>query len=345
MLSGDMSIATTSLQKRSTHSRSSSPSVCSAPSAASKRRWPRGLTSGLLASTTASLGNVSHSSRSRLCATRSASFSSAKRAGMLHTCCMPKSCSSPLLSRYSRCWRKSRHCGGSPRAAASLSCRLVSAVRIHSSTPASIESSSSRSGSPEPPRRRTAAGGKRRALKSAGARCMARCTARCVACWQAIWKLRIAVCSAASRGKREVTRLPSSCLQPKRRSKPCASISSSWLCSSSDAAPRLPPCSAAVFITAVVSPLQTIAAASLTKASICTAFISPVVCSLLAGGKRRCASGRGAGSPDSAHSLRSSSVRCDSSDPASAPLAGGASEAGAVGSSSVPLSTASRCPK
>ena len=46
--------------------------------------------------------------------------------------------------------------------------------------PARIESSVSRPGSPE--RLRRAAGWKRRALKSAGARCMARCTARCVAC-------------------------------------------------------------------------------------------------------------------------------------------------------------------
>ena len=35
-----------------------SPSACSAPSAASKRLWPGGLTSGLLASTTASLGSI-----------------------------------------------------------------------------------------------------------------------------------------------------------------------------------------------------------------------------------------------------------------------------------------------
>ena len=57
---------------------------------------------------------------------------------------------------------------------------LVSAEPIHSSMPARRESSVSRPGSPE--RLRRAAGWKRRALKSAGARCMARCTARCVAC-------------------------------------------------------------------------------------------------------------------------------------------------------------------
>ena len=49
---------------------------------------------------------------------------------MVHTCCMPKSCSRPLLSRYSRCCRKSKHWGGSPRAAASLSCRLRH-VHVH----------------------------------------------------------------------------------------------------------------------------------------------------------------------------------------------------------------------
>mmetsp|Transcript_66296 Transcript_66296/g.160030 ORF Transcript_66296/g.160030 Transcript_66296/m.160030 type:complete len:211 (+) Transcript_66296:253-885(+) len=209
--------------------------------------------------------------------------------------------------------------------------------------PDRIESSASRPGSPE--RLRRAAGWKRRCLKSVGARCIARCTARCVACWHAIWKLRMAVSSAASRGKRCTTRLPSSCLQPKRRSKPWASMSSSWLCSSSPAAPLLPACSAAAFITAVVSGLQTMAAASLTKASICTALSSPVVCILSAGGKRRCARGRGGGRPESAYALRSSSLRWESSDPTSAPLEKFLSAAGSVCSSSVPRSTASRCPK
>mmetsp|Transcript_4975 Transcript_4975/g.12859 ORF Transcript_4975/g.12859 Transcript_4975/m.12859 type:complete len:233 (+) Transcript_4975:617-1315(+) len=123
------------------------------------------------------------------------------RIGSLRSCPTAKSCSSPTLSRYSRCQRIRMESAPWPvvrivfisSGLSSGSATIDSVLSIRSRRRASVSS---------PSRCRLAAGWNLRALGSELARCIALCWATCEACWQFCMKefKTLKICS--SPGKR-----------------------------------------------------------------------------------------------------------------------------------------------
>mmetsp|Transcript_26692 Transcript_26692/g.56764 ORF Transcript_26692/g.56764 Transcript_26692/m.56764 type:complete len:361 (+) Transcript_26692:281-1363(+) len=291
-VSDDVSMAPAFRRNRSATSRGSSPPPKSSPPAGAKRRSAVGPTSGRLASTRASRGARSFSSSSLRCAARGAlPVPSSNRAGIPPTARMPKSCSRPRCSRYSRWARTSATVGCCPLFAADASSARVSSDAIHSAMPSTTKARSSAATSPS--RWRAAAGGNLRFSISGLARSAERWTAPWTARWHAAWKAWMLACSPLS----FATLGPFSCRQPSRRSIPLHSMSSSCDWSSSRDAAGTPPLSRAAETSVLVSSAPTIALARAAKDRSSSAPTSPDVWSGRPGAKRRFPGARGGGRP------------------------------------------------